>query len=133
MAAQSKSYERPEKYETDSSITELDRYEQENRELRLKVSRLENELSERETELSRLRSQRPGLDAKFDRAEIERYRAAQLQAERLLEAREQSHRQQVARLENQVMLFFFQYNVNWTFSYVFNSQYFLTLAYITEW
>lgn len=133
MAAQSKSYERPEKYETDSTITELDRYEQENRELRLKVSRLENELSERETELSRLRSQRPGLDAKFDRAEIERYRAAQLQAERLLEAREQSHRQQVARLENQVMLFFFQYNVNWTFSYVFNSQYFLTLAYITEW
>lgn len=107
MAAQSKSYERPEKYETDSTITELDRYEQENRELRLKVSRLENELSERETELSRLRSQRPGLDAKFDRAEIERYRAAQLQAERLLEAREQSHRQQVARLENQVMLFFF--------------------------
>ena len=29
-------------------------------------------------------------------------RAAQLQAERLLEAREQSHRQQVLRLENQV-------------------------------
>lgn len=98
----SKSYERPEKYETDSTITELDRYEQENRELRLKISRLENDLSEKESELTRLRSQRPGLDAKFDRAEIERYRAAQLQAERLLEAREQSHRQQVARLENQV-------------------------------
>lgn len=34
--------------------------------------------------------------------ELERYRAGQLQAERLLEAREQSHRQQVLRLENQV-------------------------------
>lgn len=42
-------------------------------------------------------------DAKTDRTgEIERVRAAQLQAERLLEAREQSHRQQVLRLENQV-------------------------------
>lgn len=37
--------------------------------------------------------------------EIERTRAAQLQAERLLEAKEQSHRQQVSRLENQVYLF----------------------------
>lgn len=42
------------------------------------------------------------MDSKFDRAEIERYRAAQLQAERLLEAREQSHRQQISRLESQV-------------------------------
>ncbi|KAJ8974641.1 hypothetical protein NQ317_019876 [Molorchus minor] len=97
-------YERPEKYETDSTITELDKYEQENKELRLKISRLENELTEKDAELNRLRNQRPGLDSKFDRAEVERYRAAQLQAERLLEAREQSHRQQVARLENQVTL-----------------------------
>lgn len=95
-------YERPEKYETDSGINELEKYEQENRELRLKISRLEADLAEKEAELNRLRSQRPGLDSKFDRADIERYRAAQLQAERLLEAREQSHRQQVARLENQV-------------------------------
>lgn len=95
-------YERPEKYETDSGINELEKYEQENRELRIKISRLEADLAEKETELNRLRSQRPGLDSKFDRADIERYRAAQLQAERLLEAREQSHRQQVARLENQV-------------------------------
>ncbi|XP_063909729.1 rootletin isoform X3 [Zophobas morio] len=100
----SKSFERPEKYESDSGINELERYEQENRELRHKISHLEEELAEKDSELMRLRTQRPGLDAKFDRAEIERYRAAQLQAERLLEAREQSHRQQVARLENQVTL-----------------------------
>lgn len=59
-------------------------------------------MADKEAELARLRTQRPSLDAKFDRAEIERYRAAQLQAERLLEAREQSHRQQVSRLESQV-------------------------------
>lgn len=88
----------------DSGINELERYEQENKDLRLKISRLEAELAEKEAELNRLRNQKPGLDAKFDRADIERYRAAQLQAERLLEAREQSHRQQVARLENQVLI-----------------------------
>lgn len=106
----SKSYERPEKYELETlSSTERDtsRLEQENRDLKMKIARLENELTERESELARLKSQRPipsALDSKFDRAEIERYRAAQLQAERLLEAREQSHRQQVTRLENQVTL-----------------------------
>ncbi|CAH1181054.1 unnamed protein product [Phyllotreta striolata] len=95
----SKSYEReqPEKYETES-------FAGENRELRIKISQLEAELAEKEAEIARIKSQRPTLDSKFDRAEIERYRAAQLQAERLLEAREQSHRQQVARLENQVTL-----------------------------
>lgn len=98
----STTYERPEKYESDSGVNELERYEQENRELRLKISRLESDLAEKEVELNRLRSQKPGIDSKFDKTDIERYRAAQLQAERLLEAREQSHRQQVARLENQV-------------------------------
>lgn len=39
--------------------------------------------------------------------DLERYRAGQLQAERMLEAREQSHRQQIHRLENQVELFNF--------------------------
>lgn len=98
-----KPYERTEKYESDSGVTELERYEQENQELKHRISRLEADLAAKESELIRLKSQsRPGLDSKFDRAEIERYRAAQLQAERLLEAREQSHRQQVARLENQV-------------------------------
>ncbi|XP_048516967.1 rootletin [Dendroctonus ponderosae] len=99
-----KSFNRLDKYESDSAVTEIDKYEQENRELRLRVSRLESELTEKEVELARLRTQRPSLDGKFDRAEIERYRAAQLQAERLLEAREQSHRQQVSRLESQVKL-----------------------------
>lgn len=37
--------------------------------------------------------------------DLERYRAGQLQAERMLEAREQSHRQQIHRLENQVKQF----------------------------
>lgn len=104
-STRSKSYERPEKYELDSSGTDSARLEQENRELKLKIARLETELSEREAEISRLRSQRgSSIEAKFDRAEMERYRAAQLQAERLLEAREQSHRQQVSRLENQISL-----------------------------
>ncbi|CAG9769436.1 unnamed protein product [Ceutorhynchus assimilis] len=99
-----KSYERMDKYESDASMSELEKYEQENRDLRIRVARLETDLAEKEAELARLRSQRPSLDAKFDRAEIERYRAAQLQAERLLEAREQSHRQQVSRMESQVKL-----------------------------
>lgn len=76
----------------------------ENRELRNRIARLEAELTEKELELSRLRCQRPpsSLDGRYDRTEIERSRAAQLQAERLLDAREQSHRQQVNRLETQV-------------------------------
>ncbi|KAL1491832.1 hypothetical protein ABEB36_012367 [Hypothenemus hampei] len=97
-------YDRTEKYELDASISELEKFEQENRELRVKIARLEGDLAEKEAELARLRTQRPSLDAKFDRAEIERYRAAQLQAERLLEAREQSHRQQISRLESQMKL-----------------------------
>lgn len=40
--------------------------------------------------------------------DLERYRAGQLQAERMLEAREQSHRQQIHRLENQVNLFIYK-------------------------
>lgn len=35
-------------------------------------------------------------------SEADRYKTAKQQAERLLEAREESHRQQVLRLENQV-------------------------------
>ncbi|XP_050294395.1 rootletin isoform X2 [Anthonomus grandis grandis] len=102
-----KSYDRVdrvEKYESDSSVPEVEKYESENRELKIKISRLEADLADKEAELARLRTLRPNLDAKFDRAELERYRAAQLQAERLLEAREQSHRQQVSRLESQIKL-----------------------------
>lgn len=76
--------------------------EQENRDLRMKVRRLETLIAEKESELARAKAKvfdnpkcLPGGDA-------ERYRSAQLQAERLLDAREQSHRQQVLRLENQV-------------------------------
>jgi hypothetical protein len=97
----SKSYERSEKMDHSGTSDHLD---QENRELRMKVRRLESQLAEKEAEITRLRSQLTS-DLKPDRtAEIERLRAAQLQAERLLEAREQSHRQQVLRLENQVLM-----------------------------
>lgn len=96
----SKSYERPEKESSSDGL------EQENRDLRVQMRRLEAQLVDKEAEITRLRSQLAS-DMKPDRtAEIERLRAAQLQAERLLEAREQSHRQQVLRLENQVITLF---------------------------
>jgi rootletin len=92
-----KSYERPEKEMSSHGL------EQENRNLHMQVRRLEAQLMDKEAEISRLRSQL-STDMKPDRtAEMERLRAAQLQAERLLEAREQSHRQQVLRLEHQVI------------------------------
>lgn len=104
----SKSYERPEKsdtYEIDNGVKRDNHLDQENRELRIKIRRLESDLAEKEAELIRLRSLRPA-DVHFDKSsELEQVRAAQLQAERLLEAREQSHRQQVLRLENQVNCF----------------------------
>lgn len=76
--------------------------DQENRELRLKVRKLENQLMEKEAELSRLKSKI--VDNPKSTGDIERYRSAQQQAERLLEAREQSHRQQIIRLENQISM-----------------------------
>lgn len=85
--------------------------EQENRDLRLKVRKLEHQLMEKETELSRLRTKLTecpkslaGAGGGGTLADIERYRAGQLQAERLLEARDQSNRQQVLRLENQISM-----------------------------
>jgi rootletin len=96
VAGHGKSYERPEKDVSSHNA------EQENRNLHMQVRRLEAQLADKEAEISRLRSQL-SADMKPDRtAEMERLRAAQLQAERLLEAREQSHRQQVLRLEHQV-------------------------------
>ncbi|XP_024946085.1 rootletin isoform X3 [Cephus cinctus] len=107
----SKSYERPEKAHAElmGSNINIDNLEQENRELRLKIRRLETQLAEKEAELIRAKSthshSHSTLDLSRDRTgEIERLRAAQLQAEKLLEAREQSHRQQVLRLENQIQL-----------------------------
>lgn len=102
----SKSYERPEKAQMElmGSNINVDTLEQENRELRLRLRRLETQLAEKEAELIRLKSSHSHSHSGLDRSgEIERLRAAQLQAEKLLEAREQSHRQQVLRLENQVI------------------------------
>nr|CAD7442663.1 unnamed protein product [Timema bartmani] len=100
------SYElRPEKSSGDRESAAL--LEQENRELKLRIRRLESQLAEKEAELTRLRAERGsgvGGGGEGRGAETERLRAAQLQAERLLEAREQSHRQQVLRLENQLQL-----------------------------
>uniref|UniRef100_A0ABD2WUT6 Rootletin-like coiled-coil domain-containing protein n=1 Tax=Trichogramma kaykai TaxID=54128 RepID=A0ABD2WUT6_9HYME len=108
----SKSYERPEKILTSELSIEQslnnDQLEQENRELRAKVRRLEKQLADREAEISRLKAQVHSSSmlelTTRDRShcELERSRAAQLQAEKLLEAREQSHRQQVIRLESQI-------------------------------
>ena len=108
----SKSYERPEKAHIEllGSNTTIESLEQENRELRLKIRRLETQLAEKEAELMRIKSlnihSHSSLELSRGRtSELERLRAAQLQAEKLLEAREQSHRQQVLRLENQVNYF----------------------------
>ncbi|KAL6255819.1 hypothetical protein P5V15_013062 [Pogonomyrmex californicus] len=110
-STRSKSYERPEKAHIELLGTSysLDHLEHENRELRLKIRKLETQLAEKEAELIRMKStyihsSHSLLDTSRDRSELERIRAAQLQAEKLLEAREQSHRQQVSRLENQIQL-----------------------------
>lgn len=76
--------------------------EQENRDLRMKVRRMETTLAEKESELARAKA-KLFESPKCLPGDSERYRSAQLQAERLLDAREQSHRQQVLRLENQVI------------------------------
>lgn len=114
--SRSKSYERSEKAHVELLGTsfDIDHYEQENRELRLKVRRLETQLAEKEAELIRMKSSYSHTHSIFDfsrdrTGEVERLRAAQLQAEKLLEAREQSHRQQVLRLENQVSVFVYIY------------------------
>lgn len=110
-SVRSKSYERPEKAHVEllGSCATIESLEQENRDLRLRIRRLETQLAEKEAELLRVKSinihSHSSLDLSRSRSsELERLRAAQLQAEKLLEAREQSHRQQVLRLENQVKL-----------------------------
>lgn len=81
--------------------------DQENRDLRLKVRRLETLLAEKESELARAKTKLHD-SSKCLPGDSERYRTAQIQAERLLDAREQSHRQQVLRLENQVINTYFK-------------------------
>lgn len=85
--------------------------EQENRDLRMKVRRMETMLAEKESELARAKA-KLFENPKCLPGDSDRYRSAQLQAERLLDAREQSHRQQILRLENQVgqIILFRQFN-----------------------
>ncbi|XP_058462467.1 rootletin isoform X2 [Malaya genurostris] len=81
--------------------------EHESRELRMKVRRLETLLAEKEAELARAKAkslESPLKTGGCGSGDVERYRSAQIQAERLLDAREQSHRQQVLRLENQISM-----------------------------
>ncbi|XP_026492988.2 rootletin [Vanessa tameamea] len=86
-------------YNSDFSLLEL-----ENRELKMKIRRLEKELSDKESELTMARNRyftdKPSSGN--NRQDIEQYRQAAVQAERLLEAREASHRQQIIRLEHQL-------------------------------
>lgn len=78
--------------------------EQETRDLRLKVRRLETLLAEKESELARCKARMHDSSKCMDGMDADRYRSAQMHAEKLLDAREQSHKQQVLRLENQVSL-----------------------------
>ncbi|XP_017860567.1 PREDICTED: rootletin [Drosophila arizonae] len=78
--------------------------EQETRDLRLKVRRLETLLAEKESELARCKARMHDSSKCMDGMDADRYRSAQMHAEKLLDAREQSHRQQVLRLENQISM-----------------------------
>ncbi|XP_065072928.1 rootletin isoform X2 [Ochlerotatus camptorhynchus] len=87
--------------------------EQESRELRMKVRRMETLLAEKEAELARAKAKMLESPSKSSTGyggggggsgDVDRHRNAQIQAERLLDAREQSHRQQVLRLENQISM-----------------------------
>ncbi|CAK1541264.1 unnamed protein product [Leptosia nina] len=83
--------------------TELSLLELENRELRMKIRRLEKELADKESELSMARNRYMSeLSTTGTRQDMDQYKQAALQAERLLEAREASHRQQIIRLETQI-------------------------------
>jgi rootletin len=109
-------FDRSEKYdghgEYDSNRVETDRFscgldhtqiENECRDLRMKVRRLETLLAEKEAELARAKA-KFSESPKCSTNDAERYRHAQLQAERLLDARENSHKQQICRLENQISM-----------------------------
>ncbi|XP_014271469.1 rootletin isoform X1 [Halyomorpha halys] len=107
-SSRSKSYERGDKISSrewgEESLLGSAQHllEQENLELKTKIRRLENELLEKEAELQRLRNLEFERPTKDWSSEADRYKTAKQQAERLLEARESSHRQQVLRLENQI-------------------------------
>jgi rootletin len=108
-------FDRSEKYdhgEYDSNRMEDSRFscgldhvqiENECRDLRMKVRRLETMLAEKEAELARAKA-KFSESPKCSTNDADRYRHAQLQAERLLDARENSHKQQILRLENQISM-----------------------------
>lgn len=74
---------------------------QENHELKLKICRLETQMAEKESELVRLRAKLiESTKCSFD--DIGKHRAAHMKTERLSDIREQSYRQQIDQLENQV-------------------------------
>lgn len=84
--------------------TDLTFLELENRELRMKIRRLEKELADKESELALVRTRflsEVPCGSPSRRDDAERYRQAALHAERMLEARETSYRQQIMRLEAQ--------------------------------
>ncbi|XP_061705180.1 rootletin [Cydia pomonella] len=86
-------------FRADLTLLEL-----ENRELKMKIRRMEKELADKEAELKLARTRYLSdlsTASPSRREDVEHYRQAALQAERLLEAREASHRQQIIRLENQ--------------------------------
>lgn len=74
---------------------------QENHSLKLKIRQLETHLAAKESELARLRAKLIENLQVGPSEDSEKYRAVQAKSERLLDAREQHHRQQVLQLENQ--------------------------------
>ncbi|KAL5282684.1 CROCC family protein [Megaselia abdita] len=76
--------------------------EEENRNLRMKVRRMETLLAEKEAELARAKSRL--LESTNSSSDSNKYRRASLHAEKVLDAREEAHRQQVLRLENQISM-----------------------------
>lgn len=87
----------------DCNIPEHNTLRSENHDLKIKIRRLETQLAEKEAELTRLQTKLFD-NSKCPSDDIEKYRAAQRKSERLLDIREQHHRQQITQLENQVIL-----------------------------
>lgn len=87
----------------DANNFECNRLKQENYDLKIKIRRFETLLAEKEAELTRLRTKFIE-STKYPTENIDKQRAAQLKSERLLDIREQHHRQQITQLENQVRI-----------------------------
>ncbi|CAH0399292.1 unnamed protein product [Chilo suppressalis] len=88
----------------DKGCVDLTLLELENRELKVKIRRLEKDLADKEAELSQARSRymsELGCRSPSRREDVEQYRQAALEAERMLETREANYRHQIMRLEHQ--------------------------------